>query len=129
MLNVRAGVPSSAEPSLPSAAAARIFQQPFEMAAYVVEKQVGTPRVADEKAEEPVAAVDEEAVLAIVEVEPRPGNPLADEIDHLGARQERGMVADRIPGDRLRQARKVTRTVSRSFINESHGVRYDSGCQ
>ena len=99
------------------------------MAAHMVKNQVGTLRIANEQAEKAVAGIDQEAVPAEVEVEPSPCEPVTDEIDDLRTRQERGMIADGRPRGRLGQARKMAGTVPSPFVDESHGARYDSGCQ
>jgi len=96
---------------------------------HLEEDQVGAMRLADEEVQLPVAAVDHEAVAAEGEVQPRRGNLLADETDDLGVGQSQRMVAHGVPGGILRQTGELARTVVGSQVNQSHGVRHDSGCQ
>ena len=75
----------------------RLFQQLLEVAAHLIENQIGALRIIDEQMEMVVVAADEKTAAAEGKVEPVLGHLPADEIDHFRSRQERYMVADGDP--------------------------------
>ena len=89
------------------------FQQPLEMGAHLIEKQVGALRIADEQMKLVVVAVDQKAVAAIGEIEPRGGCAVADEVDHLRPLQEENVAPHNLQRSDFRQPGKMPRTIGR----------------
>ena len=104
-----------------------LFQQLLEVAAHLVEKQIGALRIIDEQMEMVVVAADEKTAAAEGKVEPVLCHLPVDEIDHFRSRQEQYMVADGAPVGNPRQMGKTARAVERSFVDEFHGAHQNNG--
>ena len=99
-----------------------LTQQPCKVKADFVENEVGTLRIAHEQAELVLAAVNQKAMSAEGEIEPRFRGSLAHVVDHFGAAQQQNMIADNLPRGNPRESGKVPRSIERSFVDQFHGA-------
>ena len=86
------------------------------MKADFVEDQVGTLWIAHEQAELILVAVNQEAMPAKGEIEPRLRWSL-DVVDHSGAAQQLDMIAYGLPSGKLWELGEMPRSVGCSFVD------------